>query len=354
MLYSIQAYRGFAVLLVVLFHGTYKVEHNYGIEPFFSMFDFGFSGVHLFFVLSGFIILTAHVKDIGAPRKLFWYFKRRLIRIYPIYWIIFFVLGGWKLISVKVDIEDFYLNAFLFMSDTKLVIAVSWTMLYEIIFYIIFAIFIINKKTGSITIAIWLTLILLNWDNSSLHVLHPFNLLFIFGMLAATLCFKLKKIDIRVTTLISKISFILGVILFIGTAIYYSSLAADASAWPSHPVTILGFGFSSVLLVLGSASQEIESFFKKHKILRLIGDASYSIYLVHLWALKASFNLVRSLMERSFNLTLDDGMGQSLLVSNMLLTFIVVLSVLFGILIHLKVERPLLLFLRKKITVTKS
>ena len=162
MLYSIQAYRGFALLLVVLFHGTYRVEHNYGIEPFFNIFDFGFSGVHLLFVLSGFIILTAHVKDIGSPGQLFWYLKRRLIRIYPIYWLIFFVLGGWKLLSLKMNIDDFFLNAFLFSSNTKLVIAVSWAMLYEIIFYLIFAILVINKKIGSITIVVWLALILLN------------------------------------------------------------------------------------------------------------------------------------------------------------------------------------------------
>ena len=123
---------------------------------------------------------------------------------------------------------------------------------------------------------------------------------------------------------------------------------------PYHPITILGFGFSSALLVLGSVSPEIESFFRKHHVLRLIGDASYSIYLVHLWALNASFNLVRSLMERTFNITLDDGMGQSLLISDLLLVFIVALSVLFGILIHLKVERPLLHFLRKKMHAAKS
>ena len=68
MLYSIQAYRGLAVLIVVFFHGASKVGRKYGIVPFNDFFDTGFSGVHLFFVLSGFIIVTAHVKDIDVPR----------------------------------------------------------------------------------------------------------------------------------------------------------------------------------------------------------------------------------------------------------------------------------------------
>ena len=347
MLYSIQAYRGIAVLLVVLFHGTYKVEHNYGIEPFFGVFNYGFSGVHLFFVLSGFIILTAHMKDIGIPKRLFWYFKRRLIRIYPIYWLIFFFLGGWKFISVNIDLETFFLNAFLFTAGTKLVIAVSWTMLYEIIFYIIFAVLIINKKLGTIAIAVWFISILLNWNNPGFVFLHHFNLLFIFGMLAATLRLKIMHFDSGIYSLISKISFSLGILVFLGTSIYYSNLNVSLTSWPAHPVTIVGFGLASVLLVLGSASPEVEAAFKRHNILRLIGDASYSIYLVHLWSLKALFNLVRSLTERATGIALDDGMGQSLLVSDILLSFIVIFSVLVGIIVHLKVEQPLLLFLRK-------
>jgi len=349
MLYSIQAYRGFAVLLVVLFHGASKIGRKYGIEPFNDFFDTGFSGVHLFFVLSGFIIVTAHAKDIGMPRQLFWYLKRRLIRIYPIYWIIFFALGGWKLVSVNVNIEDFFLNACLFMSNTGLVIPVSWTMLYEIIFYLIFAILIINKKIGVTAIVVWLAFILLNWGDSSYHILHPFNLLFIFGMLASALRFKLIKMDSGVASLISKICFGLGVILFVGSAVYYSHLAVGITEWPAHPVTILGFGVASALLVLGSASSEIENFFGKRHLLRLIGDASYSIYLVHLWAQKLSYKLIKAI-----DSTLFDGMGQNQIISDMLLVFFVVMSVLFGILIHLKIERPLLFFLRKKMNVAKG
>ena len=349
MLYSIQAYRGFAVLLVVLFHGASKVGRNYGIVPFHDFFDTGFSGVHLFFVLSGFIIVTAHVKDIGVPRQLFWYLKRRLIRIYPIYWVIFFVLGGWKLVSINVNIEDFFLNALLFKSNTKLVLSVSWTMLYEIVFYLIFAVLVINKKTGSIAITAWFTFIMLNWGNSNYHILHPFNLLFIFGMLASALRFKLMKMDIGVASLISKICFGLGVILFVSTAFYYSSLAVGIAEWPAHPVTIIGFGVASALLVLGSASPGIENFFGKRHLLRLIGDASYSLYLVHLWAQKLSYKLIKAI-----DSTLFDGMGQNQIISDILLVFFVVMSVLFGILIHLKIERPLLFFLRKKMNVAKG
>ncbi|RLA17325.1 MAG: hypothetical protein DRQ60_02300 [Gammaproteobacteria bacterium] len=349
MLYSIQGYRGIAALLVVLFHGTLKIEYEYGITPLFGIFKNGFSGVHLFFVLSGFIILTAHVKDIGNPSKLGWYFKRRLIRIYPIYWIVFFVLGGWKLVFRSMDLEAFFLNAFLFLPEAEQVIQVSWTLLYEIIFYIFFASLILNKKLGLVTIAAWFISILLIWNSSSPVFLHHFNLLFIFGISAAVLRFKLIRFDSGISSSIAKTCVSLGVVLFLGTSIYYSSLNVSLTQWPTHPVTIFGFGLASFLLVLGSASPGVEAFFRRHKIMSLLGNASYSIYLVHYWCLKAVFNLVRSLMERSTGIVLNDEAGQSLVVAGVLFVVIVVPSVWAGIWVHLKVEQPLLLFLRKKV-----
>jgi len=348
MLHSIQAYRGIAVILVVLFHGTYKIGHYYGVDPFWGIFNYGFSGVYFFFVLSGFIILTAHIKDIGFPKQLSWYFKRRFIRIYPIYWLIFITLGGWKLISTNINIEDFFLNALLFMSDKGLVIPVAWTLLYEIIFYIVFSAFIINKKLGIITISIWFISILLNWNSSSFVFFNHFNLLFIFGLLAAILCQNLIHIDANKKSLFLKISFGLGILGFLVTSVYYSSLNTSVWAWQNHPVTIVGFGFASFLLVLSSASSEVEAAFKNRKTLKLIGDASYSIYLIHLWSLTEFFNLIRSLTERTTGIALNDGTGQSLFLSSMLLSIIVILSVLVGIIVHLKVEQPLLLILRKR------
>ncbi|NBQ54213.1 MAG: acyltransferase, partial [Proteobacteria bacterium] len=44
-------------------------------------------GVDFFFVLSGFIILHAHMDDIGRPARLGRYLWRRAVRVYPIYWI---------------------------------------------------------------------------------------------------------------------------------------------------------------------------------------------------------------------------------------------------------------------------
>lgn len=342
MIYTIQAYRGIAVLMVALFHGNIMVASRYGVPPFFDIFSLGFAGVHLFFVLSGFIILTAHARDIGHPHRLGWYLGRRLIRIYPIYWLIFFVWGGWKLVSMNPDWVEFARNAFLFMADGKPVIPVSWTLLYEIIFYAVFAILIISKRIGVAIFGIWFLAILLNWGKSNPHLMHPFNLLFILGLTAAVLTFRLRKLSVGVRNICAMAGLMMGIATFLGTAAYYSGLSVDDSAWPQHPVAILGFGLGSALLVLGSASERVEYSFKEKTFLALLGNASYSIYLVHIQFEKIAFNLVKSVG------WIWNGGEKSPIIADFLLTYIAGVAVLLGIIVHLKIEKPLLKYLREK------
>jgi exopolysaccharide production protein ExoZ len=343
MLYAIQAYRGLAVLLVVFFHGSIIVAQRYGVPPFFNVFSLGFSGVYLFFVLSGFIILTAHAKDIGDPRRLAWYAARRLIRIYPIYWLLFLVWGGWKLVSIKPDPAEFLRNAFLFMSSEKLVIPVSWTLLYEIIFYALFAVLVINKRIGMAVFGIWFLAILAHWGTAGPHILHPFNLLFVFGLTAAAVSFQLRKLRAGARRAGAMAGLVLGIIVFLGTAAYYSTLPVAESAWPEHPVAILGFGLGSALLVLASASESIDRFFRQRHLVALIGNASYSIYLAHIQFEKIAFNAVKSV-----GWIWKDG-ERSSVIADLLLVYIAGVAVLCGVIIHLKIERPLLAFLRGKL-----
>ncbi|MBY0513870.1 MAG: acyltransferase family protein, partial [Gemmataceae bacterium] len=83
----VQALRGVACLLVVLVH-LWKLEARFGYEtPGFAAIKwFGFAGVDLFFVISGFIITTTNRKHLGRPAAVPGYLGRRLWRVYPVYW----------------------------------------------------------------------------------------------------------------------------------------------------------------------------------------------------------------------------------------------------------------------------
>jgi len=81
-----------ASLLVVLFHmaGVMGLHKYFGVK-FGEIFGFGDAGVEFFFVLSGFITTWVHTPDLGRPAKLVPYLRKRVVRIYPAYSIIFAV-----------------------------------------------------------------------------------------------------------------------------------------------------------------------------------------------------------------------------------------------------------------------
>jgi exopolysaccharide production protein ExoZ len=80
---SVQYLRAVAALLVVAYH-----TNNMGLlRPHFTILGFGGYGVDLFFVISGFIITVTTARD-TSPGV---FFRKRLIRIVPLYWLVTFV-----------------------------------------------------------------------------------------------------------------------------------------------------------------------------------------------------------------------------------------------------------------------
>src|SRR6185369_11421808 len=70
--------RGVAILLVVLLH-------NFG---FLNYFFFGWLGVDLFFVLSGFLITDILLSAVDKPHFLRNFYMRRVLRIFPLFYLI--------------------------------------------------------------------------------------------------------------------------------------------------------------------------------------------------------------------------------------------------------------------------
>src|SRR3954451_9663041 len=71
------ALRGLAALGVLLFH----------LRPNEGWTHFGMTGVHLFLVLSGFLITRIVIDHVGSPDFLRAFYARRILRIWPIYYL---------------------------------------------------------------------------------------------------------------------------------------------------------------------------------------------------------------------------------------------------------------------------
>lgn len=72
---SLQAIRAFAAIAVMLFHGTKMLQDKLGYLFLNNVFIAGFSGVDVFFVLSGFIILYTS----SANKKKYYPFYEKTI-----------------------------------------------------------------------------------------------------------------------------------------------------------------------------------------------------------------------------------------------------------------------------------
>jgi peptidoglycan/LPS O-acetylase OafA/YrhL len=96
--------RGLAILLVIVCHYVGNPEHSplgFLAHRFLLAFTIGWSGVDLFFVLSGFLIGGILLDARDSPNYFRAFYMRRVFRILPIYylWTLFFVI---TVISVAV------------------------------------------------------------------------------------------------------------------------------------------------------------------------------------------------------------------------------------------------------------
>jgi len=84
--------RGVAILLVMLVHFTTDMEVPVGsiAAGVRSAFQFGWTGVDLFFVLSGFLITGILVDNKGSGRYFSAFYARRALRILPVYFLAVF------------------------------------------------------------------------------------------------------------------------------------------------------------------------------------------------------------------------------------------------------------------------
>lgn len=87
---ALDGLRGVAILLVVFLH-------NFG---FMNIFFFGWLGVDLFFVLSGFLITEILLNSSGQPGFLKKFYIRRVLRIFPLFYLVL-IICLWILPNIK-------------------------------------------------------------------------------------------------------------------------------------------------------------------------------------------------------------------------------------------------------------
>src|SRR5262245_23786679 len=81
---ALDGLRAVAILLILLWHFTPNHNSNQGLRSIvFKIADIGWSGVDLFFVLSGFLITGILLRAKAANSPLRYFLMRRILRILP-------------------------------------------------------------------------------------------------------------------------------------------------------------------------------------------------------------------------------------------------------------------------------
>ena len=169
----IQALRGIAALLVVISH-LLIIERKYSADQILGDWAvYGMAGVDLFFVISGFImvyVMWDRPRGVKAAGEFLW---GRVSRIYPLYWIVSLVLLLlWfvrpDMVFSSIDAPPDILKSFaLFPDEREPLLAVGWTLVHEMYFYLVFAgIMLLPRKAFLPCLAIWFFLIL--WTQKSM------------------------------------------------------------------------------------------------------------------------------------------------------------------------------------------
>jgi peptidoglycan/LPS O-acetylase OafA/YrhL len=293
--HNVQALRGVACLLVVLVHLAVWDNLFVGGTPGFSAVQyFGFAGVDLFFVLSGFIITSTNRRSLGRPAAVPGYLFRRAWRIYPTYWAamalsaaVSWALLGWN----PLDAETLrQWPAWLTPAPGgNPVIGQAWTLTYELMFYLVFgALLLLPPRAAAAGLGAWAVvtagalLAPAPTDPWAKLPVSPYVFEFLGGCAVAWFAGRGARGWERTACAVALAWATVGIVIVAsGAEPYGLAMAGDR-------LRVLVFGPPAVLVVYAAVAAEGRWPRRVPRWLLRTGDASYSLYLVHYVAVIAA------------------------------------------------------------------
>lgn len=306
---ALTSLRFFAALHVVIFH-MQALQIVHGPTWYYKIASIGYAGVSFFFVLSGFILVYTYA---GRTITLKEFWRARFARIYPAYvFSLLITAPGFFYVALYLDVPFFaFAHAHLKLASALVVgllqawvpgaalswNSVGWSLSVEAFFYALFPfvlllllrrsrpqLFLIAAAAWVATLMISGSYMLLNPDHLSvvdsdvvgafwLNALkfHPLARLpeFLLGMACGFLFLESRRESKHALPLVvSGIAAILIVTYFSGSIPY-----------PILHTALLAPAFAAI--VYGFALRPQWGSILENRVLMLLGDASYSLYLLH-------------------------------------------------------------------------
>jgi peptidoglycan/LPS O-acetylase OafA/YrhL len=343
--------RAFAITYVVLFHYQ-KFGHPDWVN---KVGEFGWTGVDLFFVLSGFLIawqLFALIAQ-GETISMRVFFTKRFFRIIPPYLVVVILYFAFPLLREREQMASLwrYLTFTLnFNLDIKTIgtFTHAWSLCIEEQFYLALPLFIlllnklnIGKKAIYVLLGLFLSGFLIRYFNWH-YFIEPnllsdrFRALFykiiyyptynrLDGLLTGVSIAGLYTFYPLIKESINKYSNLLmltGVFILIGAYFVSTPQQSFSTAMVGYPLIAIGYGLITAAVVCpNNIFYSVKSWLTSQ-----VAILSYGIYLVH----KIAFHLTQDLLVKT-------GIDVN---SNLMLLSCLATTIIFALLLRYTIERP--------------
>lgn len=332
---SIQALRFFAAFMVVVHHAVNELFPRAEFPQARSIHDFfyfGAAGVQIFFVISGLVMVYASRSLFQNEGSWKTFLYRRIVRIYPLYFICLLaniVLRSlWPTVAQEGPAALIGTLLLLPIDGFKIIVP-AWTLSYEMYFYLVFAlVLVLPMRSALVCISAFFVLCI-----GAARVLHlptgtaltelisnPILLDFLAGAWLGWLLIRFPALHLpaglSITVLVASVAALIGNV-FVSDVIPY----------------MISFGIPSVLIVASCVFLERSgTWTAAFERLQTLGDASYSLYLIHM--------LVVILLAPLASVTSVASFGIWVVIMS-------AASLICGLLLYYFIEQPLLRMMRR-------
>jgi len=313
-LHSVQALRGIAALMVLFYHVGEQMIHAARLKGgggaqlvtdgwlLSGPWKQGYSGVDLFFVISGFIMVYVtynsgrSIKDIGR------FLYKRIVRIYPLWWVFVSIFAGYFFITygtwaapdlkggTEPDFAYFLRSLFLIPQDSKPVLRLGWSLIHEMQFYLFFALILFLPRRFMLpALAGWAAInvagFLAGWQHWGASFSIIFSVLSLEFIAGAFIGWCVKQQIYK----FARPAFIIGAGASLAAFIFYTDQSRTMVAWGRVAVYTLPFA----ALIYGASALERQNKLTCPPWLVALGDWSYSLYLSHYLVLIGLIRIAR-------------------------------------------------------------
>ena len=318
-LHALQYLRAFAALAVVYSHAVTQVDSYAPVLKHAGSF-----GVDIFFVISGFIMIY-----IAKPTNTFGKFiVNRARRVIPLYWFFTLLMAAMLIVlptvfkATRFDTEALLLSlafvphwSMVTATEAWPIVAPGWSLNFEMYFYFVFALslfFAEKYRIAFITLIITCVFLLATaLDTGESAITHFFAKSMVFEFVLGMLLALAWKRGFRLSSSVAWVLLVVGIIML----------------FLKLPVPrIIEYGVPSLLIVMACLFINVREF----KFGVLLGDASYALYLCHIFVL----GLLRKILPP----ILGEGQGAAL----MFVVISIVVSTIASLVVHQYVDNWLL------------